>query len=157
MPSDGELSQDQIDALMSGTSPFDLGEDTEEDEKDSSSEDKTDFASVLNGEPEKKEKPAKKPARPISSSGDNGDNLELLLDVSMTLTVELGRARRSVKDVLSYGEGSIVELEKLSGETVDILVNGRLIARGEVVVIDETYGVKIVEIVDPYDRFRALV
>ncbi len=156
MSIDGELSQDQIDALMSGTSPFDLGEEDTEEKKKETKEEQTDYASVLSGEPEQKEKPTKKTAKTKRTPGDNGDNLELLLDVSMTLTVELGRARRSVKDVLSYGEGSIVELEKLSGETVDILVNGRLIARGEVVVIDETYGVKIVEIVDPYDRFRAL-
>ncbi len=81
-------------------------------------------------------------------------NLGLLMDVEMELTVELGRTRRLVKEILMMGEGSIVELDKLAGESVDILVNHRLIAKGEVVVIDENFGVRVTEIISPLERFR---
>jgi len=83
-------------------------------------------------------------------------NAELLLDVNMGLTVELGRTKKFVKDVLSLGEGSIVELDKLAGEPVDLLVNGKLIAKGEVVIIDENFGVRIIDIIDPSERFAKL-
>ncbi|AEM21094.1 flagellar motor switch protein [Brachyspira intermedia PWS/A] len=70
------------------------------------------------------------------------------MDVTINVTVELGRARLSIKEILSLGEGSIIELQKLAGEPVDLLVNGKLIAKGEVVVIDECFGVRVTDIVD---------
>jgi len=76
--------------------------------------------------------------------------------VPLQVTVELGRARRLVRDILSLGVGSIVELDKLAGEPVDVLVNGKLIARGEVVVVDENFGVRITEIVSRAERVRRL-
>lgn len=79
-------------------------------------------------------------------------NISLLLDVEMTLTVELGRTKQLVQDILGLGEGSIIELDKLAGEPVDLLVNGKLIAKGEVVVIDENFGVRVTDIVSPADR-----
>jgi len=79
-------------------------------------------------------------------------NLDLLLDVPLEITVELGRANRRVRDVLNLGPGSIVELSKLAGEPVDLLVNGKLIAKGEVVVIDENFAVRIIEILAREDR-----
>ena len=83
-------------------------------------------------------------------------NLQLLLDVQMVLTVELGRTKKYVKDILSLGEGSIIELDKLAGEPVDLLINGKLIAKGEVVVIDENFGVRVTDIVGPEDRLSAM-
>ncbi|HOJ63112.1 MAG TPA: flagellar motor switch phosphatase FliY [Spirochaetota bacterium] len=83
-----------------------------------------------------------------------GNNINLLMDVNMELTVELGRTRKPIKEILGMGEGTVIELDKLAGEPVDILVNGRLIARGEVVVIDESFGVRVTEIVDPKDRIK---
>lgn len=74
-------------------------------------------------------------------------NLELLMDVPLPVSVELGHTTMAVKDIMALGPGSIIELEKAAGENVDILVNGRLIARGEVVVIEENFGVRIVEFV----------
>lgn len=74
-------------------------------------------------------------------------NIEILLDVSMQVTVELGRTKMRIREILGLGEGSIIELQKLAGEPVDILVNGKLIAKGEVVVIDEYFGVRITEII----------
>ena len=79
-------------------------------------------------------------------------NISLLLDVPMRLTVELGRTRRSVRDVLSLNVGSVLELDKLSGEPVDLLVNGKIIAHAEVVVIDENFGVRITEIITPKEK-----
>jgi len=92
------------------------------------------------------------------SSGTAGlpPNLELLLDVQMALTVELGRTKKYVKEILSLGEGSIIELDKLAGEPVDLLVNGKLIARGEVVVIDENFGVRVTDIVGPAERVQRM-
>lgn len=81
-------------------------------------------------------------------------NLDLLLDVQMTVTVELGRTRKYIKEILLLGEGSILELDKLAGEPVDLLVNGKLIAKGEVVVIDENFGVRVTDIVSSKDRLK---
>ncbi len=85
-----------------------------------------------------------------------GGNIALILDVPMTLTVELGRTTQLVQDILGLGEGSIIELDKLAGEPVDLLVNGKLIAKGEVVVIDENFGVRVTDIVSPADRLSGL-
>ncbi|MDR0410989.1 MAG: flagellar motor switch protein FliN [Treponema sp.] len=79
-------------------------------------------------------------------------NIGLIMDVFMEMTVELGRTRKLIKEILSMGEGTIIELDKLAGEPVDILVNHKLIAKGEVVVIDENFGVRVTEIVSPADR-----
>ena len=89
------------------------------------------------------------------TSGGYGD-IALLLDVEMTMTVELGRTTKLVKDILGLGEGSIIELDKLAGEPVDLLVNGKLIARGEVVVIDENFGVRVTDIVSQDERFKSV-
>ncbi|MEI0487187.1 flagellar motor switch protein FliN [Brachyspira intermedia] len=83
-----------------------------------------------------------------NSNGIPSNNIGLLMDVTINVTVELGRARLSIREILSLGEGSIIELQKLAGEPVDLLVNGKLIAKGEVVVIDECFGVRVTDIVD---------
>ena len=83
-------------------------------------------------------------------------NLDMLLDIPLQVTVELGRTKRSVKEILELSSGSIIELDKLAGEPVDILVNSRLIAKGEVVVIDENFGVRITDILSQADRLNNL-
>lgn len=89
----------------------------------------------------------------MPASGIQGtSNIGLLMDVTMNLTVELGRATMTIRDILGLGEGSIIELQKLAGEPVDLLVNGKLIAKGEVVVIDENFGVRVTDIINPMDR-----
>uniref|UniRef100_A0A7C5V1U6 Flagellar motor switch phosphatase FliY n=1 Tax=Caldicellulosiruptor owensensis TaxID=55205 RepID=A0A7C5V1U6_9FIRM len=80
------------------------------------------------------------------------ENIELILDVPLEITVELGRTHKLVREILEFSTGSIIELEKLAGEPVDILVNGKVIAKGEVVVIDENFGVRITDIVNPSNR-----
>lgn len=89
-----------------------------------------------------------------TGQGPTSPNNNLLMDVQMTLTVELGRTRMFIKDILGLGEGSIIELDKLAGEPVDLLVNSKLIAKGEVVVIDENFGVRVTDIVSPVDRVK---
>jgi len=79
-------------------------------------------------------------------------NISMLMDVQMQLSVELGRTHKNISEILGFGEGSIIELDKLAGEPVDVLVNGKLIAKGEVVVIDENFGVRVTEIVSPKSR-----
>ena len=79
-------------------------------------------------------------------------NIGLIMDVFMEMTVELGRTRKMIKEILSMGEGHIIELDKLAGEPVDILVNHKPIAKGEVVVIDENFGVRVTEILSPAER-----
>jgi len=81
-------------------------------------------------------------------------NLGLIMDVPLQVTVELGRTKKLIKDILDLATGSIIELDKLAGEPVDILVNGKLLAKGEVVVIDENFGVRITDIVSPMERAR---
>lgn len=83
-------------------------------------------------------------------------NLDLLLDIPLQVTVELGRTKKIIKDILEISSGSIVVLDKLAGEPVDILVNNKLIAKGEVVVIDENFGVRITDILSPRDRLQKL-
>lgn len=83
-------------------------------------------------------------------------NINLIMDVPLQVTVELGRTRKLIRDILELAPGSVVELDKLAGEPVDILVNGKLIAKGEVVVIDENFGVRITDIVSPLERAQNL-
>ncbi len=83
-------------------------------------------------------------------------NLNLLLDIPLKVTVELGRTNKVIKDILELSQGSIIELDKLAGEPVDILVNNKLIAKGEVVVIDENFGVRVTDIVNQWERIQKL-
>jgi flagellar motor switch protein FliN/FliY len=84
--------------------------------------------------------------------GQESGNIGLIMDVYMEMTVELGRTKKLIKEILGMGEGTIIELDKLAGEPVDILVNHKKIAQGEVVVIDENFGVRVVGIVSPNER-----
>ena len=86
----------------------------------------------------------------LGSSADGGarSGVELILDVQMQVAVELGRTTMQVKDLLALGPGSVVELDKQSGEPVEVVVNNKMVARGEVVVIDENFGVRITEIIN---------
>ncbi|WP_311082686.1 flagellar motor switch phosphatase FliY [Paenibacillus polymyxa] len=84
------------------------------------------------------------------------NNLNLLMDIPLRVTVELGRTQKQIKDILELSQGSIIELDKLAGEPVDILVNNKLIAKGEVVVIDENFGVRVTDIVSQWDRIQKI-
>jgi flagellar motor switch protein FliN/FliY len=90
------------------------------------------------------------------ASPQEAGNISLIMDVYMEMTVELGRTRKLIREILGMGEGTIIELDKLAGEPVDILVNHKLIAKGEVVVIDENFGVRVTEIVSPQERMMEI-
>ncbi|WP_079476176.1 flagellar motor switch phosphatase FliY [Marinococcus halophilus] len=93
---------------------------------------------------------------PAHRHSDGGGNLDMLMDISLDVTVELGRSRQPIKDILALSQGSVVELDKLAGEPVDVLVNQKPVAKGEVVVIDENFGVRITEILSPRERVAQL-
>jgi flagellar motor switch protein FliN/FliY len=83
-------------------------------------------------------------------------NLDFLLDVNLQVSVEVGRTRMSIQDLLQLGQGSVIELTKLAGEALDIYINGRLVARGEAVIVNEKFGVRITDIISQQDRVTSL-
>ena len=85
-----------------------------------------------------------------------GNDLNMILDIPVQLTVELGRTRIPIKHILQLAQGSVVELEALAGEPMDVLVNGYLIAQGEVVVVNDKFGIRLTDIVTPSERMRRL-
>lgn len=89
-------------------------------------------------------------------TGGHDESLDLLLDIPLEISVELGRVKMFVKEVVELGTGSIVEIDKAAGEPVDVMVNGLLVARGEVVVIEDNFGVRITEILNPQERLKKL-
>jgi flagellar motor switch protein FliN len=93
----------------------------------------------------------------VGAEVTQGANLDLLMDVDMRLTVELGRARLKFRDVLNLSPGSVVELAKLTSEPVDIMVNGALLASGEVVVVDDHFAVRITKLLNRVERLKRVV
>lgn len=93
--------------------------------------------------------------RPSDEDVDR-DNIDRLLDVTLNISVELGHKQMQIKEILELGPGKIIELDKLAGEPVDLLINGKLLAKGEVVVVDENFGVRITDLINPKDRIRSL-
>ncbi|GAB4387967.1 MAG: hypothetical protein Kow0025_04540 [Thermodesulfovibrionales bacterium] len=83
-------------------------------------------------------------------------DLDFLLDIPLVVTVELGRTRMLINDLLQLGQGSVIELDKLAGEPMEILVNDKLVARGEVVVINEKFGIRLTDIMSPTERLKQL-
>lgn len=89
-----------------------------------------------------------------ATGGHAGPNLDFLLDIKLNVTFEVGRAKMLISDLLTLGQGSVIELHRLVGDELDLLVNGKLVAKGEVVVINEKFGCKISNIIPPEDRVR---
>lgn len=87
---------------------------------------------------------------------DETRDLDFILDIPLDLTVELGRTRMLVNDLLQLGQGSIVELNKIAGEPLEIFINRKLVARGEVVVVNEKFGIRLTDIVSPLERVKSL-
>ncbi|MCX5590567.1 flagellar motor switch protein FliN [Alcaligenes endophyticus] len=101
--------------------------------------------------------PASNLFQPIRSAPTvSGSDIDMIMDIPVQLSVELGRTRLTIKNILQLGQGSVVELDGLAGEPLDIYVNGYLIAQGEVVVVDEKYGVRVTDIITPSDRIQRL-
>jgi flagellar motor switch protein FliN len=92
----------------------------------------------------------------LSAGTANKSNMDFILDIPLEISVELGRTTLMINDLLKLGQGSVVELSKIAGETLEVLANQRLIARGEVVVINEKYGIRLTEIISPMERIERL-
>ena len=101
---------------------------------------------------------AQTPAPPAvpEINGPQDSNLDRILDIPLVLSAQLGSTRMLIKDLLQLGPGSIVELEKLAGEPLEVLVNERLVARGEVVVVNEKFGIRLTDVISPTDRVNKL-
>jgi flagellar motor switch protein FliN len=121
------------------------------------------------GDPNKMKSGASKPGQGTNGlasgtqSGGSADksasqksNMDFILDIPLEISVELGRTTLMINDLLKLGQGSVVELSKIAGETLEVLANQRLIARGEVVVINEKYGIRLTEIISPMERIERL-
>lgn len=102
---------------------------------------------------ENNEKPARDDAAAME---EEPRDLDFILDIPLDLTVELGRTKMLVHDLLQLGQGSIVELNKIAGEPLEIFINRKLVARGEVVVVNEKFGVRLTDIVSPLERVKSL-
>ena len=94
-------------------------------------------------------------AQPAPATGAPRD-MDFLLDIPLEVTVQLGKTRMFIKDLLQLGQGSVIELEKVAGEPMEILVNNKLIARGEVVVVNEKFGIRLTDIITPTERIKQL-
>src|SRR5690606_26644121 len=91
-----------------------------------------------------------------ASSNGHGRNLDVILDIPVTISMEIGRTKIPIRNLLQLNQGSVVELDRLAGEPLDVLVNGTLIAHGEVVVINEHYGIRVTDVISPAERVQKL-
>ncbi len=155
-----ELSQEDIDRLLTGDGG--LGDDKGKD----AGQDKLaeEWARALEtGEEIQEGKPLGRTAEKASfdelqqgkPSGGSTD-LDFILDIPLEVTVDMGRTRMLINDLLQLGQGSVIELNRLAGEPLDILVNNKLVARGEVVVVGEKFGIRLTDIVSPMERVKRL-
>lgn len=92
-----------------------------------------------------------------NSSMQQGDvNLDVILDIPITIAMEIGRTRLSIRNLLQLNQGSVIELDRLAGEPMDVLVNGTLVAHGEVVVVNEKFGIRLTDVISPAERIKNL-
>lgn len=97
------------------------------------------------------------PSLKDSSSAQSGDlKLDVILDIPVTVAMEIGRTKLSIRNLLQLNQGSVVELDRMAGEPMDVLVNGTLVAHGEVVVVNEKFGIRLTDVISPADRIKNL-
>lgn len=161
--SDPTLDQNEIDALLSGISaeePLDGGAAGAADPAPASHDAPADDFGMVDdfGASAPESAPASAPASsaPASSGQFSQRNIEVLLDVPLQVVAELGRTEMQIQSILDLQPGSVVELSRMAGEPINIMVNGRLVAKGEVVVVDENFGIKITSIISPMERLTQL-
>lgn len=141
------MSQDEIDALISG-GDIDESADTDSLDTDTIDTDTPSFPEMENDD--------------TGSAGGGhiisplDPKLELLFDLQLPVSIELGRSNMLIRDILRLGRGSVIEFDKLVSEPVDVLINGKKVAEGEVVVIDKHFGIRVTTLVDPADRLRSV-
>ncbi len=128
-----------------------------ESEKDSGVDEDDPWGAALSEQADSKVEAITSPPKiaPHKSGKDKVD-LDVVMDVPITLALEIGRARVSIRSLLSYTQGSVIELDRLAGEPLDVLVNGTLIAHGEVVVVNDKFGVRLTDVVSPIERVKKL-
>lgn len=141
------ISQDEIDKLL-GNIP-------------SAAPEPAPTAAAPTAPPAEKVKVAPPPAAEFTEAKGSGalappKELDFILDIPVRVTAQLGKTKMLIKDVLQVGPGSVIELDRLAGEPVDVMVNEKLVAKGEVVVINENFGVRLTEIVTPIERINKL-
>jgi flagellar motor switch protein FliN/FliY len=156
-PAEGEAEPGPEDAQAGD----DLGEEDSQDEmlkrlQDLPQEDRPDTADDINFEDGTAVSSAEFQQLQQPASTPEARNIDLLMDVDLPVSIELGRTRLSIADILSLGPGSVVELSKLAGEPADLLINYKVVARGEVVVVDENFGLRITQLMTPEERLKAL-
>jgi flagellar motor switch protein FliN/FliY len=156
-PDDPDKSSEEADAEAAMAKMFEEGEDSPAD-ADDNPEPQDEFPDLSHV---KMEQTMASPAEfqqlnPRPAAADTANNIDLLLDVKMPVSIELGRTDMPISEILTLGPGSIVELDKLAGEPVDLLVNDKIIAKGEVVVVDENFGVRITMLMSPEERLKSL-
>lgn len=146
MAEDQVLDQNDIDKLMSEEGPSEEWDEAFEESKPK--------------EKEGAEPPShsfdKLPSGAVSKDVPEARPLDFVLDIPLEVSVELGRTRMVINDLLQLGQGSVIELSKLAGEPLEIMVNNKLVARGEVVVVNEKFGVRVTDIVSPMERVQSL-
>lgn len=164
----GSLDEDDLDVQMAAVMAMKTGDSDEDDldrqmaaavGKEKNGRGRVNPLNAFSEDEEESDisiQPVKFPQLHSSDERVVRDDIERLLDVSLMVSVELGRKHMQIKDILELGPGKIVELDKLAGEPVDLLVNGKVLARGEVVVVDENFGVRITDLIDPKERIKIL-
>ena len=121
-----------------------------------------DWAAAMNEQASAEAKPAAQPAQILEqlsegpASGAQPRGFDMIMDIPVSMTVELGRTKISIRNLLQLAHGSVVELDGLAGEPMDVLINGTLIAQGEVVVVNEKFGIRLTDIITPQERIRKL-
>lgn len=108
------------------------------------------------GEASKQDSLAQNSVEELEEQAQGEMNLDFILDIPLELSVELGKTKMLVNDLLQLGQGSIIELNKLAGESLEVYINHKLIARGEVVVVNEKFGVRLTDVITPIDRVKSL-
>jgi flagellar motor switch protein FliN/FliY len=103
-----------------------------------------------------KDKELKLEKQEAAGSAQEFTNLDFIFDIPLEVSIELGRTKMLIRDLLQLGQGSVIELNKLAGEPIEILVNQKLVARGEVVVVNEKFGVRLTDVISPADRVKQL-
>lgn len=146
------ISQEEINALLGGV---ENSNQVTKEETPNTEELVMEHRDILEKAPVEQNIAVKTPQFPSFSDEDVKEttgNMDVLMDVPLEVTVELGKTTKKVKEIVSFGPGTVIELDRLVGEPIDILVNGKYIANGEVVVIDENFGIRITDIVRPENR-----
>ncbi len=152
-----EQIQAQAEAMMDGseTRSGDSAESVDEISWDDVQEDLEKQKEMIHQEQEQKAEAAGG-GQPGDVHGEIQKNLDFILDIPLQVSIELGRAKMVIHDLLQLGQGSVIELSKLAGEPLDVFVNGKLVARGEAVVVNEKFGVRLTDIISPAERIKQL-